>query len=278
MQPQLSQAASAVTHQISVWDETGNLKTLYIPAEQPLTLYVNRREIVTLMTLGLAPELLILGYLRNQNLITDLNNIAVVQVDWETQSAAVMTRETDNLDWETKLSRRTVTTGCGQGTIFGDLTADLATLQFTPPMLKQSHLMALSDQLRHRDSLYKTTGSIHGCAICRGTDILFFTEDVGRHNAVDVISGWMWLNQVIGDDLIFYTTGRLTSEMVIKTAKMGIPILLSRSGTTQMAYGLAKQLQVTLIGRLRGRHFLVYHGGERMAFDCVVAPMNKPMS
>ncbi len=267
MQPQLSQAAIAVIHRTTVLDECGRPKEIHVPGEQPLTLYVDRREIVTLMTLGLAPELLILGYLRNQNLMTELATIATVQVDWETQSAAVMTRTQNTDDWTHKLARRTVTTGCGQGTVFGDLTADLAQLRFNPPIFKQSELMKLSERLRQRDSLYKTTGSIHGCALCRGTDVLFFIEDVGRHNAVDAISGWMWLNEVTGNDLIFYTTGRLTSEMVIKTAKMGIPILISRSGTTQMGLELAQSLNLMLIGRLRGRHFVVYHGGEQMVFE-----------
>ena len=215
------------------------------------------------MTLGGAPEALAIGYLRNQRLVASLDEIAAVQVDWEVNAAVVTTRDGLTLDDE-RLGKRTVTTGCGQGTVFGDLMADVAGIRLPPQAgISQATLYGLLDAVRHHESIYKQAGAVHGCALARGSDILMFVEDVGRHNAVDAIAGQMWLDGLNGDDKIFYTTGRLTSEMVIKTAQMGIPILVSRSGLTQMGWEIARQIGMTMIGRAQGKHYLLFTGAER---------------
>lgn len=261
--PQLSQASRPATHSICACDETGSEVTVEIAAEHPLTLYLDKREIVTLMTLGAAPEALVIGYLRNQRLVDRLEDILCVQVDWETEAAAVTTRHgTANLD--DRLEKRTVTTGCGQGTVFGDLMEHLDQLTLNDQaILSESTLYALLDALRHYDTLYKRAGALHSCALCRGAEILYHVEDVGRHNAVDAIAGMMWLDGVEGHDKIFYTTGRLTSEMVIKAAQMEIPFIVSRSGLTQMGYEIARKVGITLIGRAKGSHYLLFSGHHR---------------
>ena len=266
--PLLSHAGRPAQYPITVVDESGTARDIHIPMERALTLYVDRRELVTLMTLGLEPEWLALGYLRTQGLVDALDDIAAVQVDWEVEAVAVRTRRGIE-DWDARLGVRTVTTGCGQGTMFGRLSERAVSVRIEAPVLRQSLLYALGERLRLRDTLYKHTGSIHGCALCAGDEVLCFVEDVGRHNAVDAIAGWMWLEGVEGAGKLFYTTGRLTSEMVLKTAQMGVPVLVSRSGTTQAAVELARRIGVTLIGRLRNRHFFVYHGAERVRFDAV---------
>lgn len=263
--PEMSRAGVDAAHAVLAVDENGHVRAGAVPAERPLTLYVDRREIVTLMTVGTQPELLALGYLRNQGLVDELDDILAVQVDWEVEAAAVTTRRGIG-DWEEQLGRRTVTTGCGQGTVFGSLMEKIEHTRLEAPLLPVAALHELAEAMRVRDTLYKHTGSIHGCALARRGEILCFYEDVGRHNAVDAIAGWMWLNGVDGADTLFYTTGRLTSEMVMKVARMGVPVLTSRSGTTQMGLDIARRTGVTLVGRLRGRHFLVYHGAERIAF------------
>lgn len=270
--PLLSRAGRPAEYPITVVDESGTARDIHIPMERALTLYVDRRELVTLMTLGLQPEWLALGYLRTQGLVDALDDIAAVQVDWEVEAAAVRTRH-GIPDWDTRLGVRTVTTGCGQGTMFGRLSERAAAMRLQAPLLHQSQLYALGERLRLRDTLYKRTGSIHGCALCAGDEVCCFVEDVGRHNAVDAIAGWMWLEGIDGAGKLFYTTGRLTSEMVLKTAQMGVPVLVSRSGTTQAAVELARRIGVTLIGRLRNRHFFVYHGAERVRFDAVPPPL-----
>jgi FdhD protein len=252
----------------SAMDELGELRECEIAAERPLTLYLDKRELVTLMTLGSQPELLTLGYLRNQGLIRDLGQIRAVQVDWDVESAVVSTRSGVD-DLEQRLSRRTVTSGCGQGTVFGDMMGELDRLRLPQAAISQSVLYRLLGQLRDHNEVYRRAGAVHGCALCNREDILVFVEDVGRHNAVDAIAGHMWLENTEGTDKIFYTTGRLTSEMVIKVAQMGIPVLLSRSGITQMGLGIARQVGVTLIARAKGRHFLVFNGSENMVFDAV---------
>ncbi|MCX7274365.1 MAG: formate dehydrogenase accessory sulfurtransferase FdhD, partial [Burkholderiales bacterium] len=249
--------------------------------EHPLTLYLDKREIVTLMTLGAAPEYLAIGYLRNQRLLSRVEDIAAVQVDWSTGAVAVTTRSMADAgvalwdrangeeDLAARLSRRTVTTGCGQGSLFGDLMESLDDLALpADARLSQEVLYTVMDQARRHESIYKVAGAVHGCALCANTgdergEILMFVEDVGRHNAVDAIAGWMWLNGVSGADKIFYTTGRLTSEMVIKCAQIGVPFLLSRSGLTQMGHELARRLGITLIGRCQGKHYLLFTGAER---------------
>ena len=240
--PLLSQASRPLTFEIDAVNERGEVVPTAIAGEHPLTLYVDKREIVTLMTLGAAPEALTLGYLRNQRLISSLAEIAAVQVDWEVNAVAVTTRHGNGIA-EYRTEKRTVTTGCGQGTVFGDLMDEIDDIRLpAAASLSEATLYGLLDAVRHHESIYKQAGAVHGCALARGSEILMFVEDVGRHNAVDAIAGRMWLDDLAGGDKIFYTTGRLTSEMVIKTAQMGIPFLVSRSGLTQMGWEIARKL------------------------------------
>lgn len=263
LRPQLSQAARPLTFPASALNEHGETIPVEIAGEHPLTLYLDKREIVTLMTLGAAPEALIIGYLRNQRIVATLEEISAVQVDWETEAAAVTTRQgVTGLD--ERLEKRTVTTGCGQGTVFGDLMEELDSIRLSDEArMTQAEMYALLENLRLHDTLYKRAGALHSCALAKGSDILYHVEDVGRHNAVDAIAGMMWLDQVEGADKIFYTTGRLTSEMVIKAAQMGIPFIVSRSGITQMGYQVAQQVGITLIGRAKGAHYLLFTGEHR---------------
>lgn len=251
---------------VSSLDEHGQIREGHIAAERPLTLYLNKRELVTLMTLGSQPEMLVLGWLRNQRLIQHVDQIQAIQVDWETSTAAIQTRE-EIVDIEKKLERKTVTTGCGQGTVFGDLMDDLEKIKLPEVQLRQSLIYGLLKSLDQHNQIYRQAGAVHGCALCEGTEILYFVEEVGRHNAVDTIAGHMWMSHTTGGDKIFYTTGRLTSEMVIKVAQMGIPVLLSRSGVTQMGLDLARQLGITMIARAKGRHFEVFSGHNHMVLD-----------
>lgn len=262
----LSDAGLASTQRVEAVDENGEVRELELAGERALTIYVDKHEIVTLMTIGAQPELLVLGYLRNQGFIENIDDILAIQVDWETESAAVVTRQTEHgfLD---KLGQRTVTTGCGQGTVFGRLMDQLRQIRVAEVKLRQSGIYELLNALREHNEVYKRAGAVHGCALCRDGEIEIFVEDVGRHNAVDAIAGYMWLNDRDGADKIFYTTGRLTSEMVIKVTQMGIPVLLSRSGATQMGLDMARQAGVTMIARARGRHFLVLNGAQNMVFD-----------
>jgi FdhD protein len=274
--PELTNASLKATASVTARNEYNQPVDGAIAVERALTIYLDKREIVTLMTLGNHPELLILGWLRNQRLVTDIERVKAIQVDWETESVAITTHDgIDNL--EDKLSHKTVTTGCGQGTVFGDLMEDIDKISMQQPGLKQSSIYALLKSLNDYNEIYKSAGAVHGCALCSvDTGIEQFIEDVGRHNAVDAIAGYMWLNDLQGNDKIFYTTGRLTSEMVIKVALMGIPVLLSRSGITAMGLDIAQKVGVTLIARAKGRHFLVYHGGELIEFDEMPEP--KPVS
>ena len=268
--PLLTDAGLDAAAPVVAMDEQGEPRMGQIAAERPLTLYLDKRELVTLMTLGTRPELLVLGWLRNQRMIASLSEIRAIQVDWETASAAVTTWEgVAGLD--EKLSRRTVTTGCGQGTVFGGILDDLERLSLPRVTIAQSHLYRLLQALNHHNEVYRRAGAVHGCALCRGEEILIFVEDVGRHNAVDAIAGHMWLEGIDGDDKVFYTTGRLTSEMVIKVAQMGIPVLVSRSGVTQMGLELARKVGVILIARAKGEHFLVYNGAGQLQLDAVPA-------
>jgi FdhD protein len=243
-----------------------------IAVDRALTIYLDKREIVTLMTLGNHPELLILGWLRNQRMIEDIEAIKAIQVDWESEAVAITTHDgIENLD--EKLGRKTVTTGCGQGTMFGDLMENIDEISLQQPVLKQSSIYALLNSLNEHNEIYKNAGAVHGCALCSEDNAIEqFIEDVGRHNAVDAIAGYMWLNDLEGRGKLFYTTGRLTSEMVIKVALMGIPVLLSRSGITAMGLEIAQKVGVTLIARAKGRHFMVYHGGELIEFDAMPPP------
>jgi len=272
--PTLTTASAALTHDVEVLDEFGAVRRIAIPAERALTVFVDKRELVTLMTLGAAPELLVLGYLRNQRLVESVDDIASITVDWDVNAAAVKTRAGIER-FDEKTAKRVVTTGCGQGTMFGDLMSELDSLQLpaaTEPSARitQGALYGLLNAMRVQESTYKSAGSVHGCALFRQDELLMFVEDVGRHNAIDTIAGWMWLNNVTGGDKIFYTTGRLTSEMVIKSAQMGVPIIVSRSGITQMGHQLGTQLGLALFGRAMNKHFICYSGFER--FDSQPEP------
>lgn len=266
--PLLSSASAVLTREVEVMDERGRLSTIFIPAERPLTVYVDKRELVTLMTLGGAPEALALGYLRNQRLVRSLDEIKSVQVDWEVEAVAVTTRN-GITDVEERTSKKVVTTGCGQGSVFGGLMDEIDTISLSPDArLKQSTLYKIVNEIRVQQSIYKQAGSVHGCALFSDDgEMLYFVEDVGRHNAVDSIAGRMWLDDVSGEDKIFYTTGRLTSEMVIKGAQMGMPFLLSRSGTTQMGHMVAERLGMSLVARCTGKHFLLLTGKERLILE-----------
>jgi FdhD protein len=261
--PKLSHASRPLTFEVEALNERGEALPTAIAGEHPLTLYVDKREIVTLMTLGQAPEALAIGYLRNQRLVRSLDQIAEVQVDWETDAVAVTTRTPlEGLD--KKMEKRTVTTGCGQGTVFGDLMEEIDSLRLRDDVrLTEETLYELLDAVRRHETIYKSAGAVHGCALSDGAEILHFVEDVGRHNAVDAIAGYMWLEGVDGSDKIFYTTGRLTSEMVIKAAQMQIPFLVSRSGLTQMGYEIASKVGITMIGRAVNKHYLLFTGRER---------------
>ena len=262
--PQLTNAARPATFEVEAYNERGEMVPTAIAGEHPLTLYVDKREIVTLMTLGHAPEALAIGYLRNQRLVSSIEEIAAVQVDWETNSVAVTTHKKRNL--EKKMEKRTVTTGCGQGTVFGDLMEEIDTVKLRQDVtLTDTILFILLDKVRKHETIYKQAGAVHGCALATTEgEILMFVEDVGRHNAVDAIAGFMWLDGIDGSDKLFYTTGRLTSEMVIKCAQMRIPFLVSRSGLTQMGHAIAKQVGITMLGRASGRHYLAFTGKERL--------------
>jgi FdhD protein len=258
---------SAAVDAVAV-DEYGEIRNGHVAAERALTLYLDKQELVTLMTLGTRPEMLVLGWLRNQRLVRDIEQIKAVQVDWETDSVAITTHQgIDGL--ERKMARKTVTTGCAQGTVFGDLMEDLDNIALPRRSIRQSEIYRLLRSLNEYNQVYQRAGAVHGCALCSEGQIHLFIEDVGRHNAVDAIAGQMWLEEMNGGDKIFYTTGRLTSEMVIKVAQMGIPVLLSRSGVTQMGLALARKVGVTLIARAKGRHFLVYNGAEQISFNAV---------
>ncbi len=265
--PELTNNARPSTFDVSATDEHGESRSVPIAGEHPLTIYVDKRELLTLMTLGAAPEALTIGYLRNQRLIERLEDIVAVQVDWETDSVVVKTR--DGLsDLDEKTAKRTKTSGCGQGTVFGDLMAEIDDVRLPPgATLTQAALYALLEGVRLHETIYKQAGAVHGCALAsnRGdqSEILMFVEDVGRHNAVDAIAGQMWLDGIDGSDKIFYTTGRLTSEMVIKAAQMGIPFLVSRSGLTQMGYDIAQKVGMTMIGRATNKHYLLFTGAQR---------------
>jgi FdhD protein len=269
---QMSSASVPMVHEVEILDEAGRKKLTHIPGERPLTIYLDKREVVTLMTLGSAPEALVLGYLRNQRLVESPDDIESIQVDWETDSAAVKTRRS-TVDIDALTSKRVVTTGCGQGTMFGGLMEEMSEISLpNGPELSQEAIVALIDVIRVHDSIYKKSGSVHACAVFEragdhGVKLLYFIEDVGRHNAVDSISGLMWLADQSGRDLIFFTTGRLTSEMVIKGAQMGVPFLLTRSGVTLMGLELARKTNLTILSRCSGKHFEIYNAPERVIFS-----------
>jgi FdhD protein len=326
----LSQAQAPLTCEVSAIDEHGEHISVFIPAERALTVYIDKRELVTLMTLGAHPELLVLGYLRNQRLVKSIEDIESITVDWDVGAAAVKTKS-GIADIEEKTSKRVVTTGCGQGSVFGGLMDEVDQIKLPPgASIAQSQLYALVNTIRLKETTYKSAGSVHACALFDATgsepEMLLFVEDVGRHNAIDTIAGWMWVNMApalvaartaldvpaqhaqalvavqtsaggfgaaalspegalrlqsgkaasaapAGKDscgsqhLVFYTTGRLTSEMVIKSAQMGVPIVVSRSGITQMGHQVAQSVGLCAIGRATNKRFLCYTSSHRLILE-----------
>lgn len=270
--PRLTQARCELLREITVLDEYGERRSIQIPAERPLTVFVDKRELVTLMTLGECPELLVLGYLRNQRLVDAVQDIESITVDWDVGAAAVRTHAGVQ-DIEARTAHRVVTTGCGQGTVFGDVMSQLHRVQLPHAQgarIRQGTLHGMLETMRQQDRIHRKAGSVHGCALFRGTEMLVFIEDVGRHNAIDTIAGWMAMHGVEGADKAFYTTGRLTSEMVMKSAQLGVPIIVSRNGVTAMGHELAARLGMALFGRASNRHFLCYTGADR--FDSEPEP------
>ena len=279
--PRLTEARCELLREITVVDEYGTRRTLHIPAERPLTVFVDKRELVTLMTLGARPELLVLGYLCNQRLIAGARDVESITVDWDVGAAAVRTHAGVD-DIAEKTAHRVVTTGCGQGTVFGDVMQQLHTVHLPDVQsarIRQSTLNRMLETMRQQDSIHRKAGSVHGCALFRlqgpASEMLMFVEDVGRHNAIDTIAGWMAMHGVDGADKAFYTTGRLTSEMVMKAAGLGVPIVVSRNGVTAMGHELATRLGMTLFGRAANRHFICYTGTER--FDSEPEPQRAPV-
>jgi FdhD protein len=273
--PHLSHACAPLTHDIVAMNERGESQTLSIPSERALTVYVDKRELVTLMTLGAYPEWLVLGFLLNQRLVASVDDVESITVDWEVGAAAVKTRA-GIAHWAEKTAKRVVTTGCGQGSVFGGLMQDVDTIVLPPATITQSQLYAVVNAIRLQESTYKSSGSVHGCALFAGVQMKLFVEDVGRHNAIDTIAGWMGLQSAVPEGLpqpepsgpsIFYTTGRLTSEMVIKSAQMGVPVVISRSGITQMGLGIAQRLGLCAIGRATNKHFLCFSAPERLVLQ-----------
>jgi FdhD protein len=269
--PHLTQARAPLTCEIDAVNEYGEQQKVSIPAERALTVYVDKRELVTLMTLGAQPELLVLGYLRNQRLVTQASDIESITVDWEVGAAAVKTRHgIENI--EEKTAKRVVTTGCGQGSVFGGLMDEVDQIVLPAEAhITQSQLYALVNTIRLKETTYKSAGSVHACALFDTGDgepeMLLFVEDVGRHNAIDTIAGWMAMNMAptpVASGLVFYTTGRLTSEMVIKSAQMGVPIVVSRSGITQMGHQVAQAVGLCAIGRATNKRFVCYASPQRL--------------
>ncbi|MES2509531.1 MAG: formate dehydrogenase accessory sulfurtransferase FdhD [Pseudomonadota bacterium] len=313
--PFLTQAFAPLTCEVEAVNEDGERQLVSIPAERALTVYVDKRELVTLMTLGAAPELLVLGYLRNQRLVRDAADIVSITVDWEVGAAAVKTHAGIE-DIEEKTARRVVTTGCGQGSVFGGLMDEVDDIRLPENVcITQGQLYALTNTIRLKETTYKSAGSVHACALFKLTqgdpEMLLFVEDVGRHNALDTIAGWMWMNMAptlptacgslppegaglarggpslaalaptlpnaldapdTTDGLVFYTTGRLTSEMVIKSAQMGVPIVVSRSGITQMGHQVAQSVGLCAIGRALNKRFLCFSAPSRLKLEPVTAP------
>jgi FdhD protein len=304
--PFLTQANAPLTCEVSAVNEFGEHISVSIPAERALTVYVDKRELVTLMTLGAHPELLVLGYLRNQRLVKSIQEIESITVDWDVGAAAVKTRH-GIADIEEKTSRRVVTTGCGQGSVFGGLMDEVDQIKLPPDAsITQSQLYALVNTIRLKETTYKSAGSVHACAlfgsknsIGNEPEMLIFVEDVGRHNAIDTIAGWMSMHMAPTlvasrtalppeganfprggpsencsstsfaktSQLVFYTTGRLTSEMVIKSAQMGVPIVVSRSGITQMGHQVAQAVGLCAIGRATNKRFVCYTSTQRLVHE-----------
>ncbi|MDB5507810.1 MAG: putative formate dehydrogenase accessory protein [Hyphomicrobiales bacterium] len=254
-----------LTESVTGIDQTGATVELRVPVERALTLYLNAQEIVTMMTINDHPEYLALGYLLNQNMLKP--DDVVTEVEYDDDLEVVVVRTERGTNFEQKLKKKTLTSGCAQGTAFGDLMEAVDKVVLPQAELRTSWLYQMTHAINTTPSLYLTAGAIHGCVLCREGEPICYMEDVGRHNAVDKIAGWMYRHGVDPADKIFYTTGRLTSEMVIKTVRMGIPILVSRSGFTAWGVELARQVGLTLVGRAKGKRFVALAGQERIVFD-----------
>lgn len=254
-----------LTRAVTGLDQTGAEQTIRVVEERPLTIYLNAQEIVTAMTIGDYPEYLALGFLRNQGML--LADDSVTGVEYDEELEVVVVRTTRQTSYEEKVKKKTRTSGCAVGTVFGDMMEGLAGLTLPPAELRTSWLYKLARDINTAPSLYLDAGAIHGTVLCARDDMLIYMEDVGRHNAVDKVAGWMFQHGVGGADKILYTTGRLTSEMVIKTAQMGVPVLASRSGFTAWGVEIARQVGLTLIGRMRGQRFVCLSGAERLIYD-----------
>ncbi|MDA0368325.1 MAG: formate dehydrogenase accessory sulfurtransferase FdhD [Proteobacteria bacterium] len=266
-----------LTRRVTGRDETGAEVETAVTVERPLTVYLNGQEIVTMMTIGDHPKWLAVGYLLNQNMLRADDRIDAIDYDEELELVVVRTQRPT--DYEAKLKKKTLTSGCAQGTAFGDLMETFEDVTLAPDaVLRTAWLAMLLKKINTQPSLYLEAGAIHGCVLAREQTPLLYLEDVGRHNAVDKIMGYMFLNSVTPEDKIFYTTGRLTSEMVIKCVNMRIPILVSRSGFTAWGVDLARQANLTLVGRARGRRFVVLAGHERMIYDAPTGAEEEPES
>jgi FdhD protein len=254
-----------LTERVKGVDQTGAPVETAVTVERALTIFLNSQEIVTAMTIGDYPEYLAIGYLLNQHML--LPDDVITGVDYDDELAAVVVRTKRKTNYEKKLKKKVQTSGCAQGTVFGDLMEALENVKLPEAELRTSWLYTLTNKINTTPSLYLEAGAIHGCVLAERDQPLVYMEDVGRHNAVDKIAGWMFQHNVRPDDKIFYTTGRLTSEMVIKTLRMGIPILISRSGFTAWGVDLARKSNLTLIGRARGKRFVALAGESRIVFD-----------
>ena len=263
-----------LTRRVEAVDHLGQKTELSVVEERPLTIYLNSQEIVTAMTIGDYPDYLAVGYLRNQGMLEPDDEITGVDYDEELETVVVRTAR--KTDYEEKLKKKTRTSGCAVGTVFGDMMEGLDEVHLPQVDIRTSDLYALAHRINTMPSLYLEAGAIHGSVLCKGAEPLVYMEDVGRHNAVDKIAGWMVLQGIPPEDKILYTTGRLTSEMVIKTALMGIPVLASRSGFTAWGVEIARKIGLTLIGRMRGQRYLCLSGEDRLVRDAEVRQAEKP--
>ncbi|MGB1361179.1 MAG: formate dehydrogenase accessory sulfurtransferase FdhD [Alphaproteobacteria bacterium] len=256
----------SLTREIEGFNQNGEAEKFFVVEERPLTLYLNGQEIITHMTICDYPEYLVIGYLLNQNMLHDDDEITDIEYDKDIDVIVVRTKRQTN--YEEKLKKKIHTSGCAQGTMFGDIMENIEDIKLDAEQrINASWITEILKQFNTMDSLYLKAGAIHGCGVCEGKDVLIYMEDVGRHNAVDKITGYMWKHKISSKDKIFYTTGRLTSEMVIKCIQMGISVLISRSGFTAWGVEIAKQAGLTLIGRARGSRFTVLSGNERIIYD-----------
>ncbi len=272
MNDDLKKDFSAVSD-VLICDETGREKSVAVVNEYPLTININGMEIVTLMTLGTAPEDLVMGYLRNQRLIQTPLDILSIRMDWERETAFVKAKKDSVVDLKGKTRKKIVTTGCGEGTVFSCSLDKIYETRLVPFSLSRCQILDLCKKIKAKGDIYPKAGSVHTCALCSLDQVIFLVEDVGRHNAADSIAGQMWKHQISGHDKILYTTGRVTSEIVIKAALMKVPVLLSRSGVTKMGLDIARDLNMVIIARAKAKKFMVYHGHHHIDFlECQPNP------